>query len=406
MKKNLLMAWRNLWRNKRRTLITTASVFFGVIIATLMSSMQEGSYNAMIRNIVSLYSGYVQIHHQDYWANKSINYSFVPEDSLTEVIDDIPEITRSAARVETFALASSETLTKGSSVIGIDPEAENQVTELKKRLRQGNYLEQGDSGVLLAAGLAGYLKLGIGDTLVIIGQGFHGISAAGKYPVRGIVSLPNPVLDRQTIYMDLRSSQDLLGLEDRITALVLMVESPYDLPQAVQKLKTELRQPYQAMTWEEMQPEVQRMINSDRQSNAVPKLILYIVIGFGIFGTVMMMIIERRREMGVMIAIGMRRMKLAIVLLYETIYIGLMGVAAGFLASMPVISYFYFNPVRMPGNTGQAMTIKGFDPYLYFSWHPRVFYEQVIIVFLIILLISCYPVYSAKRLELNKALRD
>jgi len=368
--------------------------------------MQEGSYNAMIRNIVSLYSGYVQIHHKDYWANKSINYSFVAEDSLTDVILAIPEITKSAPRVETFALASSETLTKGSSVIEIDPEAENKVTELKKRLRQGNYLEQGDSGVLLGAGLAGYLKLGIGDTLVIIGQGFHGISAAGKYPVRGIVSLPNPVLDRQTIYMDLHNSQDLLGLEDRITALVLMVESPYVLPQAVQKLKTALRYPYKAMTWEEMQPEVQRMINSDRQSNAVPKLILYIVIGFGILGTVMMMIIERRREMGVMIAIGMRRMKLAIVLLYETIYIGLMGVAAGFLASIPVISYFYLNPVRMPGNTGQAMTIKGFDPYLYFSLHPRVFYEQVIIVFLIILVISSYPVYSAKRLKLNKALRD
>jgi ABC-type antimicrobial peptide transport system permease subunit len=73
---------------------------------------------------------------------------------------------------------------------------------------------------------------------------------------------------------------------------------------------------------------------------------------------------------------------------------------------MPVISYFFFNPVRMPGNTGQAMTIKGFDPYLYFSWHPSVFYEQVIIVFLIMLVISCYPVFSVKRMELNKALRD
>jgi ABC-type lipoprotein release transport system permease subunit len=406
MMKNLLMAWRNLWRNKRRTLITTASVFFGVIIATLMSSMQEGSYNAMIRNIVTLYSGYIQVHHKEYWANKSINYSFVPEDSLTDVIDAIPEITRSAPRVETFALASSETLTKSSYVIGINPEAENKVTELKKWIRQGNYLEQGDSGVLLGAGLAGYLKLGIGDTLVIIGQGFHGISAAGKYPVRGIVGLPNPALDRQTIYMDLHSSQELSGLEDRITALVLMVESPYVLPQAVQKLKTALRQPYQAMTWEEMQPEVQRVINSDRQSAAVPKLILYIIIGFGIFGTVMMMILERRREMGVMIAIGMRRMKLATVLVYETIYMGIMGVVAGFLASMPIIAYFYYNPVRMPGNTGQAMTIKGFEPYLYFSWHPRVFYEQIIIVFLIILVIASYPVYSAKRLELTKALRD
>jgi len=405
MKKNLLMAWRNLWRNKSRTIITVASIFFGVLISTLMSSMQEGSYSSMIGNIVKLYSGYIQVHQQDYWANRTINNTFVPAGSLVSKIRGIDEITTMAPRLESFVLASSDEITRGSNLIGIDPAEENKATQLKKRLTQGVYLKQGDPGVLISSDLAHYLKLGIGDTAVMIGQGYHGVSAAGKFPVRGIVNLPSPELNKQTIYMDLGHCQEFFSAEDRLTALVLMVNDPYDLVPAMQQLNPVITSPYHAMTWDEMQPEVLRMINSDRQASSIMKLILYAVIGFGILSTVMMMIIERSREMGVMIAIGMRRLKLASVLFYETVFIGLIGVVAGFVGSIPLITYFYKHPVSMPGNTGQTMIIKGFDPYLYFSWHPRVFYEQVIIVLIITLVVSLYPIYSAKRLKVQDALR-
>ena len=225
MKKSILMAWRNLWRNRKRTMITIASVFFGVLIATLMSSMQEGSYSSMIKNVVRLYSGYIQIQQKNYWKNKVINNSIATSDSLNSAISQIKEITSYTKRLESFLLSSSREFTKGSRIIGIDPEDENKVTELEKRLKSGTYLRKGDEGVLLSSDLARYMNIEPMDTIVLIGQGYHGMSAAGKFPVRGIVKLPSPDLDKQTIYMDLGACQELLSTGNRITSIVVMVNA-------------------------------------------------------------------------------------------------------------------------------------------------------------------------------------
>jgi len=400
------MAWRNLWRNRRRTMITIASVFFGVLIATLMSSMQEGSYSSMIKNVVRLYSGYIQIHDRDYWKNKVVNNSFAVSDSLDSDISQIKEITSYTPRLESFLLASSRELTKGSRIIGIDPEQENRVTELEKRLKNGTYLRKGDEGVLLSSELARYMKMEPEDTIVLIGQGYHGMSAAGKYPVRGIVKLPSPDLDKQTIYMDLGASQELLSAGNRITAIVVMVNDASDIPVAVTNMKSAISSEYRVMTWDEMQPEILRMINSDKQANTIPILILYVIIGFGILSTVMMMTVERRREMGVLIAIGMQRGKLASVLFFEILIIAVTGITAGFIGSLPMISYFYNHPLQLPGETGQVMVIKGFDPYMYFSWAPQVFYEQVIIILTISLVISLYPIVVTRKLNVRNAIHS
>ena len=400
------MAWRNLWRNRRRTMITIASIFFGVLIATLMSSMQEGSYSSMIKNVVRLYSGYIQIHDRDYWKNKVVNNSFAVSDSLDSDISQIKEITSYTPRLESFLLASSRELTKGSRIIGIDPEQENRVTELEKRLKNGTYLRKGDEGVLLSSELARYMKMEPEDTIVLIGQGYHGMSAAGKYPVRGIVKLPSPDLDKQTIYMDLGASQELLSAGNRITAIVVMVNDASDIPVAVTNMKSSISSEYRVMTWDEMQPEILRMINSDKQANTIPILILYVIIGFGILSTVMMMTVERRREMGVLIAIGMQRGKLASVLFFEILIIAVTGITAGFIGSLPMISYFYNHPLQLPGETGQAMVIKGFDPYMYFSWAPQVFYEQVIIILTISLVISLYPIVVTRKLNVRNAIHS
>ena len=399
------MAWRNLWRNKRRTLITIASVFFGVLLSTVMSSMQEGSYSSMIDNIVKFYSGYIQIHQENYWDNKTINNSFTLTDSLVKKVSGVSDVTDYTPRLESFALASSESITKGALILGVNPEQENKVTELKRWLTKGNYLSQGDKSIMVAKGLADYLKLDVGDTLVMIGQGYHGISAAGKYAIKGILDFPNPDLNNQTIYMDLGACQDFFSATNLVTALVIMVKDEYHLNAAMRALKSRISSPYSVMSWDEMQPEILQLINADRAGGVIMKMILYVLIGFGIFGTVMMMVMERRREMGVMVAIGMRRYKLASVLFFETIYIGLVGVLAGFIGSIPLIAYWYNNPIRLTGKAAETMVNMGIEPLMYFSWLPRVFYEQVLTVFIMTLIISVYPVFTANRFKVYNALR-
>jgi ABC-type lipoprotein release transport system permease subunit len=205
--------------------------------------------------------------------------------------------------------------------------------------------------------------------------------------------------------MSLENCQDFYTADNLITALVLMIEDQYDLSKAMRQLENKISAPYSMMSWEEMQPEMLQMIEADRAGAVVMKAILYIIIGFGILGTIMMMVSERKREMGVMIAIGMQRIKLSFILFYETVLIGLVGVLVGFAGSIPVIAYYYNHPIRLTGDAGKTMEQMGIEPYMYFSWLPSVFYDQVIIVFVITAVIAVYPVFMANKLKVHLALR-
>ncbi len=386
-------------------MITVASVFFGVIVSTFMSSMQEGSYSTMVDNVVKFYSGYIQVQNEDYWDHKTINNTIKLTDELLKKVSSSDRVSYVVPRLESFALASTNDQSRGTILIGIDPAKEEQMMGIGKWLSSGKILLPGDDGILLAAGLADYLKLGLNDTLVLLGQGYHGLSAAGKYPVKGIIDLPSPDLNRQLVYMDLENCQEFFSAEGLVSSLIVMLDSPYDLPHARRVLNKKIKSPYTLMTWDEMQPEFVQMIEADRAGAVVMKGILYLVIGFGILGTISMMLAERRREMGVLVAIGLQRAKLGLILFYETVFIGLTGVLSGFMGSIPLISYFYNNPVKLTGDAAETMIEMGLEPNMYFSWIPSVFYNQVITVFIITFLIGIIPVANSFRLTLAKALR-
>ncbi|WP_053185300.1 ABC transporter permease [Sunxiuqinia dokdonensis] len=404
MRTNLKIAWRNLWRNKRRTLITVASIFFGVLLSAYMTSMQEGSYEKMVDMVVKYYSGAMQVHHENYWESKSINDTFEESQDLNQLILANEEVDFVIPRLESFALASSEELTKGVMVVGTVPEPENRLTSLKNNVRQGSYLSDNDQGLLIGEGLADYLRLGINDTLVMISQGYHGISAAGKYPVRGIIKHASPELNKMIVYMELKNCQEFFSANNRLTSLVVNIKDNNELEKSLRKLRETLNSPYSIMSWQEMSPEMVQQIESDRAGGIIMKAVLYIVIGFGILGTIMMMIAERRREFGVMIAIGMQRYKLATILFYETLFIGMIGALSGLLISIPLLSFQAQNPIPLTGQAALVMEDYGFEPYMFFSTEPSVFWHQALTVFLITLVIALYPIFSANRMKLINAL--
>jgi len=330
----------------------------------------------------------------------------VLSDSLLKIVDDTKGITEYAPRLEYFALASSDEITKGTMVVGIDPAQENKITALKKWVHRGRYLSKNGDGVLVAIDLAKYLKIKVGDTLVLYGQGFHGMMAAGKYPVRGILKFPSPELNKQLVYMDISTCQDLFSADNRLTSLVIMVEDHYHLPSVMRHLKKTIRAPFMVMSWAELQPGLVSMIEADKAGGLVMKVILYLIIGFGIFGTILMMISERRRELGVMVAIGMQKSRLGRLLFYETLFIGLIGAVAGLIGSIPIIQYFFHNPLPLSGDAAQTMIDMGIEPYMYFSLAASVFYKQAITIMIITLVIAIFPVYKAFTLKVNTALRS
>jgi ABC-type lipoprotein release transport system permease subunit len=405
MKEYLKLAWRNIWRNKRRTLITSASIFFGVVLSSLMSSMQEGSYAQYIKTIVNFYSGYIQIHQRGYWNDKVINNSF-EYSALKSKLAQAKGITISTPRLENYALASSHEITKGVMVIGISPKIEDSITNLSKRIIRGNYLTKGDNGVVLGSELAKYMKLGLNDTLVLLSQGYHGVTAAGKYPVRGLIRQPSPELDRTVVYMDVTTCQELFVADDRLTSMVIMLKNSHEVPRVKDQLISLLGNDYEVMDWKELNGILIKQIDSDRASGVIIKGVLYMIIAFGIFGTILMMTAERKKEFGVMIAIGLQKFKLGYILLLETIMLGFVGVIAGIAASLPVTWYFTLHPIPLTGQAAETLSQMGFDPIMSFSMTPSVFYNQAVTIFIFAVVIGIYPVINISRLIINKALRS
>lgn len=401
----LTLAWRNIWRNKRRSWITIASIVFAVIIALFTRSMQLGSYAKMIDNVVSFYTGYVQIHSAGYWEKQTPDESFIYSDSLAWVAEQTKNTTAVTPRLESFALVSSGEHTAGAIVIGINPVSEDRITALSRKVTEGHYLKPDDAGILLAEGMAKRLGVGAGDTVVLLGQGYHGVTAAGKYPVTGIVTFPSPDLNSTMSYLSLKETQFLYGAYGRVTAIAIMIDNQKHLSAVVSELKKRFDETYEVMSWDEMLPELVQVIEADNAGGIIMLWIIYMIIGFGILGTVLMMTLERTREFGMLIAIGLKRMQLSFILFLESTMLSLIAVATGIALGIPLLVYMYYHPIVFSGRMKEVMLSYGYEPIMPFSLDPMIFCVQALAVFVVAILATIYPMVRTFRLRPVNALK-
>jgi ABC-type lipoprotein release transport system permease subunit len=400
------LAWRNIWRNKRRTWITVASILLSVLLAVLMRSMQLGMYDHMIEKVVRTYAGYVQLHQKGYWDEKTLNNSMEANDSLLNRMGALEEVQVVAPRLEGFALASHQDLTKGVQVIGMDPGKERELMNLKERLEEGAIIDSTSRGVLIGKGISDYFDIGIDDTLVFLGQGFRGMSAAGKYTVKGILSLSSPELNERMVFLPMKAAQFFYGTGKRWTSLAFGIESNADAAAIAERIRSRTDSSrYEVMDWRSMMPELVQTIQADNAGGVIMVFILYMVIAFGIFGTVLMMTEERMTEFGILVAVGMKRWRLNMVVLIETVLLSMLGVVLGMALSVPFIHYFHANPLRLSGSAGKAMEEFGFDPVIPTSTDPTILLTHAGIVLAITVVTALHPVSRIARLEPVEAMR-
>jgi putative ABC transport system permease protein len=401
----LKLAWRNIWRNKRRTLLTAASIFLAIFLALIMRSLQIGWFDNLVDVVVNSYTGHIQVHRKGYWDDRDINNSMACNDSLVNAISKTPNVGKIVPRLEYFTLASYGQQTKGALLIGTDPERENSLTKLSAKIVKGRFLESSGNGILLAQGLATYLGLTVGDTLVLIGQGYHGVSAAGKYPVAGIVHFPAPQLDNQMIYMNLASAQEFFGAENRITSLSLTVKNPDKTDETLTELRRTIGDgQYEIMKWDEMMVELMQQLKIKTAGGKIIASILYMIVGFGIFGTVIMMTNERAKEFGVIVSVGMQKSKLAVILVMELIFMGLVGIVAGLAASIPIMIDLHLHPIRLWGSMAEAFIAYGIEPLMPLAFKADFIISNVMVVIVIVLVAAIYPVRRVFKMKVVDAL--
>jgi ABC-type lipoprotein release transport system permease subunit len=408
MRQYLRLAWRNIWRNKRRTLLTMSSIALAVFLALLMRSLQIGMYASIIDNIVQSYTGSIQIHKQGYWEHREdINNTFEMNDSVSNSLTTTANIKAFAPRLESFALASNGELTKGIALIGIDVEKENYFTNIAKKVTSGRYLTKTDNGILVAGKLADFLKLKTGDTLILISQGFEGNSAAGKFPVRGILHFPSPDMDGRMIYMDLPRCQSFFSCTNRLTSMSINLNDSREINKTALEIKRKLNpQQYEVMRWDEMLVEIVQVVKSKNASSAFLLGILYLIVGFGIFGTVLMMTTERIKEFGVVVSIGMQKTKLAAIVAIEMIYIGILGILMGMAFATPILYYYNTYPIRLTGNLAKTMIDFGAEPIMRLAFQSDIYIAHSIVVMVIVGLSIIYPMRKVLKLNIIKALHS
>jgi ABC-type lipoprotein release transport system permease subunit len=266
----LKIAWRNIWRNKRRSIITMSSIFFATFLAIIMRSFQLGSYDAMINTMIEKYTGYIQIENPDFPEEPIIDNTIEYSEEIINKIQSVENVKGVAPRITFFSQAYSDVQNKGIFLMGVDPELEDDMTQfsnqiahyklseeaiqniqkegvpeyisealedftdtyysnseilsfdldieeddidvylpmiLKHAAYESKNLSDNDDGVLLGSGLANYLELSVGDSIVLMGLGYHGSSAAAVFPVKGIIVIPNPQLDGRVVYGSLQNIQ-------------------------------------------------------------------------------------------------------------------------------------------------------------------------------------------------------
>lgn len=465
----LKIAWRNLWRNKRRTIITAASIFFAVFFAIGMRSFQLGTYDHMIKQVIESYSGYIQVQHPDYSDDPGIDNAFSWDDKIMTLLSENKNVKTVVPRIESFALISAGNLSKGVMISGIKPEKEiemsdpvdklvryrlskqiviefisqnkvsqecadllktvenqsytnkislaadikldiskdatllNKLCELSKY--NSYYLNNIDDGVLISDRLSRYLKVNTGDTIVLMGQGYQGVSAANVFPVRGVVKMPSPELDNKLVYMTLEKASEFFSLYGNITSIAINLYDTDKMKSSQKELKKMLEKNNLIVkNWQELNPALVQQIEGDNKSGLIFLAVLYVIIFFGIFGTVQMMISERTREFGVMVAIGMKRTFLAYIVTTEMFLLGFIGTAAGMVVSIPLLLWGHYYPFRLNGEMARMYTDIGFDPVMPMALFDAYFFQQAIVI-LVMVFAACYlPVRNILKLNIIKAI--
>lgn len=400
------LAWRNIWRNKRRTIITLAMVFIAVFLSVFMRSMQLGTYDKMIDGIVRYTTGYVQIHLKGYNEDQTIDNSFDEEAIDYSQLNTIDGVVKAAPRINGFALGAYKNHTRPLNVIGFEPERENENLQLQQKLTEGTLIHSHSKDALIGEGLAQKLKMNLGDSIVLLGQGYHGQTAAGLYKVAGILKFPSPELNESTVYLALDEAQYLFGAEGKITTIAINLHPNASLQHSKKLIAEQVNnETYEVLDWVELLPELYQGIQGDQAGGIIIILILYMVIGFGILGTILMMTAERQFEYGVLVSIGMKRFKLGLMLLYETIIMTFMGALISIIVVSPFLYYLYYHPIRFGGKAAETMTDMGFEAAMYTSTDMSIALRQTLIVVFISVLLCIYPIIKLQFLKPVEAMR-
>lgn len=386
----LRLAWRNLGRNRRRSLITGAAIAFALFFAVIMRSLQLGVYNHMVATVVGSMSGYVQVSDTAYWPSQNLDYAMVEDPEWLDGLRANSDVASANPRLQGFSLMTAGERSGVAQWIGLSPE-EAEAPQWQARLASGSW-NAAPGSVWLGKRLAEQLRVAVGDSVVALGQGYQGSMAGAAWVVAGTLNLGNPELEKRSAVLPLADAQDFsgaYGMWSYVQVTPRRVELSAD-PTAELAAKHPLEGAH-FLGWQTRMPELIQAIQADSAGGKVILFILYVVIGFGLLGTMIMLANERQREFAMQLAMGMRRGILAGTVFIEVLLLSLSGAVAGGILGRVAVLILDRYPLRLQGDVAAAMEQQGWEPILPPSLDPAITLTHAGIIVLIALLAAAWP---------------
>jgi len=409
------LAWRNLWRNRRRTIIVMSSVFFSAFFCIFMMSMTDGSNNYILNAMLEQQIGHIQIMDTAYKDDKTVdNFMAATADEL-KMWENTENVKRIAPRVETYAMAWNGKRTKGIALMGIDPKREAAFSKLNNRVVKGDYLTQDDDGVLIGKKCAEILRLNLGDTIALVGQGYHGESASGLFVVKGILEAFDPNLDAGVAYTSLTRIHEFISLPNGASTISICLKNPKEINKTmavlIENKKSAAAKDYRLTTigfypWKKLIEGTMAGAMDNKRKMVTYLYFLYVIVGFGLLSTVIMLTNERHKEFGVMTAIGTKKSTIIWSLIIEIFFVSVLGLLLCIAISTPLLYYYNIHPFKLTGDMAKSMTSIGAEPILPMDLSVNLFTTQLSIILVMIAVVCLYPIFTIGRMKTINALRS
>ncbi len=403
----LKLSWRNLWRNKRRTLFTFLAVAFAVLIPELMKGFQIGTFNFNIENTLRDYSGYIQIERKEYFATSSPAKSFGFSEHLQNVLQKTPGVVAFAPRVSASGLIAFGKNVSGVMLTGVNPKQELKTSRLTKKIVTGNFLDSDSSAnIILGEKLFEDLNLRLGEKVVVLAQGADGTMGNLKFKVAGVIRFGSPRLDNQIAFVGLKTAQELLALDGKLNVVTIRLNSLNDCNPVALKLKSEIKNPkLTVLTWKEFMPGLEQTVKMKAASVFLIEIILFLIVAFGVLNTMLMAVAERYLEFGISLSIGISNLKLSVTIFFEMLLTIILGIILGNIFGYALNYYFAHHPIVVGGAMKKMYAHYGFLPFIYSSVEPQIFINVTLTIIVISTLVSLYPIYKVFELEPLKGIR-
>lgn len=403
MKIFFIMGWRNLWRNKRRSLVVISSVSLGIFAMIISIAIMNGMNNQMVENTIKTSLGHIAIHKKGFQDHMKLKYNFDLSMKILNIVSEDNRISAYAPKVKLQGMIRSSEASRGVMIVGIDSKAEKRVSSIFEYTIKNNgsrfLLSRNDDSILISKNIAEKLDLLIGDRIVILLQNMYNEIVGAGMKVRGFFHTPIDSFDKFFVFMGIEKLQELSGIGKNITELTVIVNNSRLVDDVKESLLTYIdNKELKILSWKDMAPNLVSAVRLFDSLMYIFFMIIFITVIFSVTNTLIMSIMERFHEIGVMKSIGTKPLWIFYIVMFEAINLGIVGLFAGIITGIAITGIFAITGIDFSFYM-ETMRTWGTGSIIYPSIKLMDIVAATLIVFITTVIAALYPATKAARIK-------